>query len=308
MNEPRVDRLTAKQRAELAAQLDELEGPKRAAAIQAIKTAREHGDLSENFEYHAAKNEQGLLEARIRTLRARLADSVLVGERRRGDVFGEVPIALGTVFPVGFRAAEKSRVMRVDAHDYHAVAAVQPDVAKEVGRLAAERMGGPHGLQGLAAEPPPPRAIVVGHRWDASCAELRRFLDRNQVTFKWVTPDAPDAVEQWGGPLPSDGDHPTIRVVTGKTVARPQLRRVAELLGLGTEPAAAEYDVVIVGAGPAGLAAGVHAASEGRRTIVIEREAPGGQAGASSRIENYLGFPSGVSGDELASRALQQAR
>src|SRR6266540_2955620 len=80
MNEPRVDRLTAKQRAELAAQLDELEGPKRAAAIQAIKTAREHGDLSENFEYHSAKNEQGLLEARIRTLRARLADSVLVDE------------------------------------------------------------------------------------------------------------------------------------------------------------------------------------------------------------------------------------
>jgi thioredoxin reductase (NADPH) len=83
---------------------------------------------------------------------------------------------------------------------------------------------------------------------------------------------------------------------------------VAELLGLGTEPAAAEYDVVIVGAGPAGLAAGVYGASEGLHTLVIEREAPGGQAGASSRIENYLGFPSGVSGYELASRALQQAR
>src|SRR5204863_422886 len=83
---------------------------------------------------------------------------------------------------------------------------------------------------------------------------------------------------------------------------------VAKLLGLGTEATAAGYDVVIVGAGPAGLAAAVHAASEGRRTIVIERAAPGGQAGTSSRIENYLGFPSGVSGEELASRALQQAR
>ena len=89
---------------------------------------------------------------------------------------------------------------------------------------------------------------------------------------------------------------------------RPQLRQVAELLGLGTEPAAAEYDIVIVGAGPAGLAAAVYGASEGLSTIVIEREAPGGQAGTSSRIENYLGFPSGVSGDELARRALQQAR
>ena len=103
-------------------------------------------------------------------------------------------------------------------------------------------------------------------------------------------------------------DCPVIRFVGGKTVVQPQLRRVAELLGLGTEAAAAEYDTVIVGAGPAGLAAAVYGASEGLRTIVIEREAPGGQAGTSSRIENYLGFPSGVSGDELASRALQQAR
>ncbi len=87
-----------------------------------------------------------------------------------------------------------------------------------------------------------------------------------------------------------------------------RLGMVAELLGIATEPAAAEYDTVIVGAGPAGLAAAVYGASEGLRTIVVEREAPGGQAGTSSRIENYLGFPSGVSGDELASRALQQAR
>jgi thioredoxin reductase (NADPH) len=111
-----------------------------------------------------------------------------------------------------------------------------------------------------------------------------------------------------GGPLPSPEDCPVIRVIDGKTVVRPQLRRVAELLGLGTEASGAEYDTVVVGAGPSGLAAAVYGASEGLRTIVIEREAPGGQDGTSSRIENYLGFPSGVSGDELASRALQQAR
>ena len=96
--------------------------------------------------------------------------------------------------------------------------------------------------------------------------------------------------------------------MNGKTAMRPQLRQVAELLDIATEPAAAEYDTVIVGAGPAGLAAAVYGASEGLRTIAIEREAPGGQAGTSSRIENYLGFPSGVSGEELSSRALQQAR
>ena len=240
----------------------------------------------------------------------KLVDGIerVVGVRHPGDIFGEMPIALGTLFPVGFRAAEPSRVMRIEANDYHALAAVAPDIAKEVGRLAVHRMTGARGLQGIAAEPPPPRAIVIGHRWDASCSELRRFLERNQVSHKWLTPDTPGAAEEWNGTLPGDEDLPAIRVIGGKTVIRPQLRRVAELLGLGTEADAAEYDTVVVGAGPAGLAAAVYGASEGLRTIVVEREAPGGQAGTSSRIENYLGFPSGVSGDELASRALQQAR
>jgi thioredoxin reductase (NADPH) len=232
----------------------------------------------------------------------------VLGERLPGDVFGEVPIVLGTVFPVGFRASEPSRVMRIATHDYHAVAAVVPEIAIQVGQLAAHRMGGAGGLQGIAAEPPAPRAVVVGHRLDPWCAGLRRFLDRNQVTFEWVAPDSGDPDGCWDGPLPAESDLPALRVIDGKTVVRPQLRRVAELLGLGTEPEAATYDTVIVGAGPAGLAAAVYGASEGLSTLVIEREAPGGQAGTSSRIENYLGFPSGVSGDELASRALRQAR
>jgi thioredoxin reductase (NADPH) len=248
-----------------------------------------------------------VLEGRIQPVKLLDGIARVVGERRPGDIFGEVPIALGTVFPVGFRAAEPSRVLRVEARDYHALAAIRPELAQEVGRLAANRMGGAHGLQGIAAEPPPPRAIVAGHRWDASCTELRRFLDRNQITYRWLTPGAPDAAEHWGGPLPAEEDCPAIRVVDGKTAVRPRLRRVAELLGVPTEPTAAEYDAVIVGAGPAGLAAAVYGSSEGLRTLVIEREAPGGQAGTSSRIENYLGFPSGVSGEELASRALQQA-
>jgi len=249
-----------------------------------------------------------VLEGRIEPVKVVDGIERVVGARQPGDIFGEVPIVLGTVFPVGFRAAERSRIMRLEAQDYHAIAAVSPDVGKEVGRLAAHRIGGSRGLQGIASDPPPPRAIVVGHRWDASCTGLRHFLERNQVTFRWFTPDMPDAAEQWGGTLPGDGDLPAIRIIDGKTVVRPQHRRVAELLGLGTDAVAAEYDAVIVGAGPAGLAAAVYGASEGLRTIVVEREAPGGQAGTSSRIENYLGFPSGVSGDELAARALQQAR
>ncbi len=249
-----------------------------------------------------------VLDGRIEAVKQMDGIERVVGERKPGDVFGEVPITLGTLFPVGFRAAEHSRVMRLDAQDYHTIAATHPQVVKEIGRLASYRMSGARGLQGLAAEAKPPRAIVVGGRWDPACAELRRFLDRNQISFTWIRPDEDDETEQWGGPLPAADDCPVIRVIDGKTVVRPQLRRVAELLGLGTEAAYAEYDTVIVGAGPAGLAAAVYGASEGLRTIVVEREAPGGQAGTSSRIENYLGFPAGVSGEELASRALQQAR
>ncbi len=246
-----------------------------------------------------------VLEGRLDTVG--LVDGVerVVGGRGTGELFGEVPIALGTPFPLGFRAAEPARVLRITANEYHALAASVPEVGVKLGALARQRIGG---LQGIVAELPPPRAIVVGDRWDAACADLRRFLDRNQVTFRWITPDAPDAVGDWGGPLPAPDDCPVIRVVGGKTVVRPQLRRVAELLSLATEAQEAEYDTVIVGGGPAGLAAAVYGASEGLRTIVIEREAPGGQAGTSSRIENYLGFPSGVSGDELATRALQQAK
>ncbi len=249
----------------------------------------------------------GVLEGRIEAVKVVDGAERVIGERGPGELFGEVSIVLGTPHPAGFRAAEASRVFRIEPHDYHAVASVAPEVATHMGRLASDRIGGPRGLQAVVSAPAPFRAIVLGHQWDAACAELRRFLDRNQIRFRWLQPDVPADAEQWWGALPAEDDYPAIRVVNGKTVARPQLRRVAELLGIATEPEAAEYDTVIVGAGPAGLAAAVYGASEGLRAIVVEREAPGGQAGTSSRIENYLGFPSGVSGGELSSRALQQA-
>jgi len=250
----------------------------------------------------------GLLAGRIEAVKTTEGVESVVGERHPGAIFGEVPITLGAVFPVGFRAAEESRVLRIDARSYHAVASAHPALVERVGALAAHRMSGPRGLQGIAANPPPPRAILVGGRFDPACAELRHFLDRNQITFVWVRPDEPDAVGRWGGPLPAQEDWPTIRAVDGEALTRPTLRRVAELLDIETEPQHRDYDVLIVGAGPSGLAAAVYGASEGLRVIVVERHAPGGQAGTSSRIENYLGFPSGVSGDELARRALEQAR
>ena len=249
----------------------------------------------------------GVLEGRLEVFRVVDGMESVIGERRPGDVFGEMSIAFGMLHPGGFRAAEASRVFRIELHDYQVLAAAVPEISERVGLLARNRLGGPKGLQARASAPAPFRAIVLGRRSDASCTELRRFLDRNQIRSRWLQPDVPADAEQWGA-LPAEGDLPAVRVMDGQTVVRPQLRRVAELLDIPTEPSVADYDTVIVGAGPAGLAAAVYGASEGLRTIVIEREAPGGQAGTSSRIENYLGFPSGVSGGDLASRALQQAR
>jgi len=228
-----------------------------------------------------------------------------LGWRVPGTIFGEVPLALGSPFPGGYRAVEPSRVMRVDVQQYYAIAAVSKDISQKIGALARERMGG---LQSITAEPQKPRVTLIGHRWDTGCGDLRRFLARNQISFNWLTPDAPELSTVWPGTRPPADAGPVVRLADGAVIERPDVRDLANRLGLQTRARAAEYDVAIIGGGPAGLAAAVYGASEGLRTIVVEREAPGGQAGTSSRIENYLGFPSGISGDELASRALQQAR
>jgi thioredoxin reductase (NADPH) len=215
-----------------------------------------------------------------------------------------VPIAFGTVFVGGYRASEPSRVFRIDPKQYYAIAAQSPEVVAKIGALARERIGG---LQGIAAEAPKARVVMVGNRWDATCSGLRQFLARNQITYDWMTLDDPALSTRWPEARPSVSDCPVLLLTDGTLLKRPAMRDLAERLGLQTRARLAEYDTIIIGGGPAGLAAAVYGASEGLRTIVIEREAPGGQAGSSSRIENYLGFPSGVSGDELASRALQQA-
>ena len=137
--------------------------------------------------------------------------------------------------------------------------------------------------------------------------QLRSFLDRNQISHDWVAADAPDRATRWTGPPLDDDQLPALVCDDGSLLTRARPREVAEHVGLQTRPRSDDYDTVIIGGGPAGLAAAVYGASEGLRTLVIEREAPGGQAETSSRIENYLGFPTGVSGEELARRALQQA-
>jgi thioredoxin reductase/CRP-like cAMP-binding protein len=227
-----------------------------------------------------------------------------LGWRLPGTVFGELPIALGTPLYGGYRASEPSRVMRVEIQEYYAIAAASPEISLKVAALARERIGG---MQGIESQAHKPRVTMVGHRWDAACGDLRQFLERNQISYDWVTPDAPDLAARWPRERPAETECPVLILADGTLLVRPGTRELARRLGLATSARRAEYDTVIVGGGPAGLAAAVYGASEGLHTLVVEREAPGGQAGTSSRIENYLGFPSGVSGDELARRALKQA-
>ncbi|NJP35084.1 FAD-dependent oxidoreductase [Micromonospora thermarum] len=148
---------------------------------------------------------------------------------------------------------------------------------------------------------------VVGHRWSAPSFAARDFLARNLVPFRWVLADEPEGAELLAAAGTSANDVPLIVTADGKSLVQPTEADLAAHVGLATTPAADFYDLVVVGAGPAGLGAAVYGASEGLRTVLIERRATGGQAGQSSRIENYLGFPDGVSGAQLTDRARRQA-
>ena len=121
-----------------------------------------------------------------------------LGWRLPGAIFGEVPIALGSPFPGGYRAAEPSRVMRVEARQYYELAATAPDIAVQIGKLARERLSG---LQGIAAEAPKARVTMFGPQWDAASSDIRRFLARNQITYDWVAPDFANLRKLWPGVL-----------------------------------------------------------------------------------------------------------
>lgn len=149
---------------------------------------------------------------------------------------------------------------------------------------------------------------LIGHRWSPTTHRLKEFLARNQVAYQWLDLDLSEEAQRLHASLGTETPLPLVIFPGGEVSVSPTPEHIAERIGLSCNAQNKFYDLVIIGGGPAGLAAGVYGASEGLRTVIVEKHAPGGQAGTSSRIENYLGFPTGLSGSDLARRAVAQAR
>ncbi|HEX9542669.1 MAG TPA: FAD-dependent oxidoreductase [Streptosporangiaceae bacterium] len=154
---------------------------------------------------------------------------------------------------------------------------------------------------------PVPETKVVGHRWSARSSEVREFLARNQVPYRWYASDEPEGQRLLAAAGADGLTLPLVITPDAEALVEPTDAELASRVGLATTPSKDFYDLIVIGGGPAGLGAAVYGASEGLRTVLLERTATGGQAGQSSRIENYLGFPDGVSGAQLTDRARRQA-
>jgi thioredoxin reductase (NADPH) len=246
-----------------------------------------------------------LLAGELETVKRYFGVEQVISYSLPGAFFGEVPLLLGSAAVASLRASEPSRAMRLDPVDFHTLIVGQPDLSAEILRTMSRRLTG---LQELGTKTPPSMPQVIGRQSVPACHELRDFLFRNQIAFEWLDMEDAAAVPRIPTGWRDAPRCPIVLYPDGTSMIEPTARQVADHLGRLTGPRTELYDLAIVGGGPSGLAAAVYGASEGLRTLLVEQVAPGGQAGTSSKIENYLGFPFGISGDDLSHRALHQAQ
>ena len=220
-----------------------------------------------------------------------------------GDFFGELAILMATSAPASVRAKTNCRFARLDPQDLQELIRRSAECSALIMQTLNERV---QMVQKYMLQLPSSRVQIIGSKFDDSCRDIRTFLSTNQIPYQWTD----SARSRQSGLAAASRGYatPSIIVDDVHTVSgTPTVRKVAESLGFQTIPKLERYDTVIIGGGPAGLAAAVYGASEGLSVLLIERKAPGGQAGTSSRIENYLGFPNGISGGDLSQRAFKQA-
>jgi thioredoxin reductase (NADPH) len=219
-----------------------------------------------------------------------------------GDFFGETPLLLGTQALVSLRAEMPCRVARFDRQQFQNLIRDSKEASAMILQTMNDRL---MRVQQYAKTVPSSRVLILGTQYEVDCRDIRAFLSANRIPYEWVDREREPARVPAG--VPPDTGCPAV-VIDGHIFTQPpSVREIADALQIQTQPARDRYDVVVAGAGPAGMAAGVYGASEGLNVLMVERSAAGGQAGTSSRIENYLGFPDGVSGEDLTGRALKQA-
>ena len=225
------------------------------------------------------------------------------GQYKPGDFYGETPILLDAPTIASLRATEPSRLIRLDRNQFKELIDSSTECTNLVVQTMTKRLAS---MREYMRENNPLRVLVVGSPYSDECREVRGFLALNRIPYEWVDGERdPDRIPE---SKPAGFTGAFVVVDNISFVGGPlTVRKLAEALGISTKPSRQVYDVVVIGGGPAGLASAVYGASEGLSVLLVERNATGGQAGTSSRIENYLGFPNGISGDELASRALKQA-
>jgi thioredoxin reductase (NADPH) len=244
-----------------------------------------------------------LLEGTTEAMKDVMGRPTEVSQHKAGDFSGELAILMATAAPASVRAKTSCRLARLDPQHLQELIRRSPECSALILQTLNERV---QLVQKYMLNLPSSRVQIVGSRFDDESRDIRIFLSRNRIPYEWVDREhTPKVVSCCLSHHPTG---PSVVVDNSSCVGHPPtVRKVAEALGFQTAPKREHYDVVIVGGGPAGLAAAVYGASEGLSTLLVERNAAGGQAGTSSRIENYLGFPNGISGDDLSQRAFRQA-